>query len=97
MLPELLRAKGDLLDAEALLRLSFEQARRQGALAWQLRAAMSLARPRSSQEHAHETHLLLRNTYTQFAEGFGTRDLILAKRALEGGTLVSALRRTNAS
>jgi hypothetical protein len=106
MLPELLRAKGDLLDthfpdhsvdAEALLRLSFEQARRQGALAWQLRAAMSLARPRSSQEHAHETHLLLRNTYTQFAEGFGTRDLILAKRALEAGTRVSALRRTNAS
>ena len=82
----LLRAKGDLLDAEALLRLSFEQARRQGALAWQLRAAMSLARPRSSQEHAHETHLLLRDTYTQFAEGFGTRDLILARRALEAWT-----------
>lgn len=92
MLPELLRAKGDLLaahypdhsvDAEALLRLSFEQARRQGALAWQLRAAMSLARLHSPQEHAHETHLLLRGTYMRFAEGFGTRDLILAKRALE--------------
>jgi predicted ATPase/DNA-binding winged helix-turn-helix (wHTH) protein len=92
MLPELLRAKGELLaahfpdhsvDAQALLRLSFEQARRQGALAWQLRAAMSLARLHSPQAHAHETHLLLRNTYTQFAEGFGTRDLILARRALE--------------
>ncbi len=93
MLPELLRAKGDLLaahfpdhsvDAEALLRLSFEQARRQGALAWQLRAAMSLARPYSpAQDPPHETHLLLRNTYRQFAEGFGTRDLILARRALE--------------
>jgi predicted ATPase/DNA-binding winged helix-turn-helix (wHTH) protein len=95
MLPELLRAKGDLLaahfpdhsvDAEALLRLSFEQARRQGALAWQLRAAMSLARPHSPQEHTHDTHLLLRDTYTQFAEGFGTRDLILARQALEART-----------
>jgi predicted ATPase/DNA-binding winged helix-turn-helix (wHTH) protein len=92
MLPELLRAKGELLaahfpdhsvDAQALLRLSFEQARRQGALAWQLRAAMSLARLHSPQAHAHETHLLLRDTYMQFAEGFGTRDLILARRALE--------------
>jgi hypothetical protein len=71
------------VDAQALLRLSFEQARRQGALAWQLRAAMSLARPHSPQAHAHETHLLLRNTYAQFAEGFDTRDLILARRALE--------------
>jgi tetratricopeptide (TPR) repeat protein len=95
MLPELLRAKGDLLaahypdhsvDAEALLRLSFEQARRQGALAWQLRAAMSLARLRSPQEPAHETHTLLRVTYMRFAEGFGTRDLILARRALEAWT-----------
>jgi predicted ATPase len=96
MLPELLRAKGDLLaahfpdqseDAEALLRLSFEQARRQGALAWQLRAAMSLARPYSpAQDPPHETHLLLRNTYRQFAEGFGTRDLILARRVLEAPT-----------
>ena len=95
MFPELLRAKGDLLaahfpdrsvDADALLRLSFEQARRQGALAWQLRAAMSLVRLHSSSDHAQEMHLLLRNTYAQFAEGFGTRDLILARRALEAWT-----------
>jgi predicted ATPase/DNA-binding winged helix-turn-helix (wHTH) protein len=95
MLPELLRAKGELLaahfpdrsvDAEALLRLSFEQARRQGALAWQLRAALSLARSHSSPERAQEKHQLLRHTYMQFAEGFGTRDLILAGRALEAGT-----------
>jgi predicted ATPase len=96
MLPELLRAKGDILaayfpdqseDAEALLHLSFEQAGRQGALAWQLRAAMSLARAHaSSREPAHETRLLLRNTYRQFAEGFGTRDLIIARRVLEAST-----------
>jgi tetratricopeptide (TPR) repeat protein len=95
MFPELLRAKGDLLaahfpdrsvDAEALLRLSFEQARRNGALAWQLRAAMSLARLPSPPDRAHEIHLLLRNTYAQFAEGFGTRDLILARQALEART-----------
>jgi hypothetical protein len=93
MFPELLRAKGDLLaahfpdlDADAVLRLSFEQARCQGALAWQLRAAMSLVRLHSSSEHAQEMHLLLRNTYAQFAEGFGTRDLIIARRALEAST-----------
>ena len=92
LLPELLRTKGDLLaahfpdrsvDAEALLRLSFEQARRQGALAWQLRAALSLARAHSSQVRAQETQQLLRHTYMQFAEGFGTRDLILAGQALD--------------
>jgi predicted ATPase/DNA-binding winged helix-turn-helix (wHTH) protein len=92
LLPELLRTKGDLLaahfpdrsvDAEALLRLSFEQARRQGALAWQLRAALSLARAHSSQVRAQETQQVLRHTYMQFAEGFGTRDLILAGRALD--------------
>jgi hypothetical protein len=89
MLPELLRAKGDLLaayfpdrDADTVLRLSFEQARCQGALAWQLRAAMSLVRLHSSSDHAREMQLLLRNTYAQFTEGFGTRDLILARRAL---------------
>ena len=95
MLPELLRAKGDLLaahfpdrsvDADALLRLSFEQARCQGALAWELRAAMSLVRLHSSSDDAREMHLLLRNTYAQFSEGFGTRDLILARRALEAWT-----------
>jgi tetratricopeptide (TPR) repeat protein len=93
MFPELLRAKGDLLaahypglDADAVLRLSFEQARCQGALAWQLRAAMSLVRLHSSSDHAQEMQLLLRNTYAQFTEGFGTRDLILARRALEAST-----------
>jgi hypothetical protein len=69
-----------------VLRRAFEQARCQGALAWQLRAAMSLVRLHSSSDHAQEMHLLLRNTYAQFAEGFGTRDLILARRALEAST-----------
>jgi predicted ATPase/DNA-binding winged helix-turn-helix (wHTH) protein len=105
MHPELLRAKGDLLAAhfpnhavaaEALLRLSFEHARRHGALAWQLRAAMSLARLHDAQQPGRETHLLLRDTYTQFTQGFGTRDLILARRALEawtGGALATRANR----
>jgi predicted ATPase len=96
MYPELLRAKGDLLaadlpdraaDADSVLRLSFEQARCQGALGWQLRAAMSLARLHSSSDYAQESQQLLRATYAQFAEGFGTRDLILAKGALEAGAM----------
>jgi predicted ATPase/DNA-binding winged helix-turn-helix (wHTH) protein len=95
MLPELLRAKADLLaahfpdhsvDAEALLRLSYELARRQGALAWQLRASMSLARLHSPQEPTHDRYLLLWDTYSQFTEGFNTPDLVLARRALAAAT-----------
>jgi len=99
MFPELLRAKGDLLaahlpdrDADAVLRLSFEQARCQGALAWQLRAAMSLVQLHSSSNQAQEMQLLLRNTYAQFTEGFGTRDLILARRALVAGPYKTPLK-----
>jgi predicted ATPase/DNA-binding winged helix-turn-helix (wHTH) protein len=99
MSPELLRVKGSLLaehsrgrqvDAEALLRRSFARAREQGALTWELRSAMSLAKYNRSSESAHA---LLKETYSRFSEGFETRDLILARQLLEEfgeGTLTSA-------
>ena len=99
MSPELLRVKGSLLaehfrgrqaDAEALLRQSLKRAREQGALTWELRAAMSLAKYNRSSKSAHA---LLKETYSRFSEGFETRDLVLARQLLEEfgeGTLPSA-------
>jgi predicted ATPase/DNA-binding winged helix-turn-helix (wHTH) protein len=85
---EFLRVKGSLLvehvecrrtEAQALLRQSLERARRHGALAWELRATMSLVRcARSSQS----TLALLQGCYSKFSQGFGTRDLILARQLL---------------
>jgi len=90
-LPELLRVKGILLaehahdaqvEAERLLRQAYELARQQGALALQLRSAMSLTtcNPTVPTESAHA---LLRETYVQFSQGFETRDLILARQSLD--------------
>jgi tetratricopeptide (TPR) repeat protein len=90
--PELLRVKGNLLAqlpareaeaAEELLRQSFEGARRQGALGWQLRSATSLARLARPSLPSNSARTLLRQTYAQFSQGFETRDLILARQLLE--------------
>jgi predicted ATPase/DNA-binding winged helix-turn-helix (wHTH) protein len=90
--PELLRIKGSLLaehgearqaEAEALLRRSFERAHQQGALAWKLRAAMSLAHFSRPGAPSKSAHALLKQTYSQFSQGFETRDLILARQVLE--------------
>jgi predicted ATPase len=91
-LPELLRVKGSLLaeyftdrqvEAEALMRLSFEVARRRGALAWQLRAAMSLSGRRDlTFGEAQQAHRLLKDTYAHFSDGFATHDMVLARKML---------------
>jgi tetratricopeptide (TPR) repeat protein len=91
-LAELLRVKGSLLaehvpgrqsEAVALLRQSFERAHQQGALAWELRAATSLARHNRRGAPSKSAHALLKQTYSQFSQGFDTRDLILARQMLE--------------
>jgi predicted ATPase len=87
---EVLRVKGllalsdDQADAAAALFLqSAELARRQGALAWELRAAMNLARLRANQGRQSEAMELLEGVYSKFTEGFETVDL-LAARSLVG-------------
>jgi predicted ATPase len=62
---------------------SLETARRQDALSWELRAATSLARPWRDQQRIREAHNLLKPVYARFTEGFGTADLVTAKRLLE--------------
>ena len=88
--PELLRVKGELLLRQGQSGSGAEQsflaalclARRQGALALELRAALSLARWRVTQGRHDESRRILRPVYDQFTEGFGTADLKAAEDLL---------------
>jgi predicted ATPase/DNA-binding winged helix-turn-helix (wHTH) protein len=89
--PELMRMKGDLLlqqshagEAEACLRTAAEIARDQGALYWELRVALGLARLRIGQGRGDEVRSLLAPVYDRFTEGFGAPDLRAAKALLGG-------------
>jgi tetratricopeptide (TPR) repeat protein len=90
--PEIFRIKGELLacapeanlsEAEDWLSRSLELARTQTALAWELRAAMSLARLRRKQDRQDEAHGTLAAVYDRFTEGFETSDLRAARRVLD--------------
>jgi predicted ATPase/DNA-binding winged helix-turn-helix (wHTH) protein len=90
--PEILRINGELLasapgatlsEAEDWLSRSFQLARRQSALAWELRTAMSLALLRRKQGRHDEGHGALAAVYDRFTEGFETSDLRAARRLLD--------------
>jgi DNA-binding SARP family transcriptional activator len=96
---ELLRMRGELLlerdglaaagEALACFQQAMQLGRDQGALAWELRAAMSLVRLRQSQGHACAAELVearqyLAAVYGRFTEGFAFPDLQEAA-ALIGG------------
>jgi predicted ATPase/DNA-binding winged helix-turn-helix (wHTH) protein len=91
--PELLRLKGDLLllqksaagaeMAQDLFRQALDEARLQGALSWELRAATSLARLLCRQGQSADAIVCLQPVYDRFKEGFGTADLIAAKQVLD--------------
>jgi predicted ATPase/DNA-binding winged helix-turn-helix (wHTH) protein len=86
---ELLRVRGELLllhnkptDAADDFRKALEWARRQGALAWELRAAMSLGRLLRDAGRSAEAGALLQPVYDRFTEGFETVDLKAAANLL---------------
>ncbi|MEA1674881.1 ATP-binding protein [Nitrospirillum sp. BR 11163] len=94
VMPELLRVKGELLlrgDASGIARAGAAQAaevhfqdalawaRRQEALSWELRAALSLARLWRSQGRVADAHALVQGVYGRFTEGFMTADLSAAR------------------
>jgi hypothetical protein len=91
-LAELLRTKGELhlLErlptsgeiAEKCFHRALDVARDQGALSWELRSAMSLARLWHGQQRVSHARKLLAPVYRRFTEGFGTADLIAAKAFL---------------
>jgi predicted ATPase/DNA-binding winged helix-turn-helix (wHTH) protein len=90
---ELLRVKGELVrlqdtrgaaaTAEDHFRQALDWARRQGALAWELRAATSLARLLRDQGRSADALALLRPVYDRFTEGFDTTDLKEARLLLD--------------
>jgi predicted ATPase len=90
--PEILRIKGAILaampqsdgvEAEAWLLRSFNQAKSQGDLSWELRTAMSLAKLMSKQGRVEQGRTLLADVYGRFTEGFATADLQEARRQME--------------
>jgi predicted ATPase/DNA-binding winged helix-turn-helix (wHTH) protein len=92
--PELLRIKGEVLlqqaagqsavAAEDCFNQAAQVARDQGALFWELRVALSVARLRVSQGRRHEARAPLASVYDRFTEGFATADLQAARAMLEG-------------
>ena len=90
---ELLRIKGELLlretehrsisAAEQCFGEALELARRQGALFWELRSALSLARLRIGQDRRGDARAVLAPAYAKFAEGFEIADLRNAGAMLE--------------
>jgi predicted ATPase len=90
--PELLRIKGEVLlrqatdqslAAEDCFSQAAQMAREQGALFWELRVALSVARLRVSQGRAHEARAALASVYDRFTEGFATADMQAARTLLE--------------
>jgi predicted ATPase/DNA-binding winged helix-turn-helix (wHTH) protein len=90
--PEILRIKGELLasapganpsEAEDWLLRSLEVARRQSALAWELRTTTSLALLKRKQDRHDEAYGALAAVYDRFTEGFETSDLRAARRLLD--------------
>jgi predicted ATPase len=59
-----------------------EMAREQGALFWELRVALILARLLRGQGRSAEAVGILQPVYDRFTEGFATADLQTAKRLL---------------
>jgi predicted ATPase/DNA-binding winged helix-turn-helix (wHTH) protein len=91
-MPELLRIKADILvsaqpadpvRAEGLLIQSLEMARRQSALAWELRTATSLARLWLTQGRFGEARDVLAPAFDRFTEGFDSPGLKTAKKLLD--------------
>ena len=91
--PEIHRAQGEWLlahgapgaadVAETLFQRSLDAARRQEALAWELRAATSLMRLWQRSGRSHEGQMLVSGVLRRFTEGHATADLREAAALLE--------------
>jgi hypothetical protein len=90
--PEFLRVKGELLllqnatngaAAEENFRQALDWARRQGALSWELRTAMSLGRLQRKQGRTSEALSQVTSVYERFSEGFDTANLRAAKSLID--------------
>jgi predicted ATPase/DNA-binding winged helix-turn-helix (wHTH) protein len=92
--PELLRIKGELMlkdpqhhaasSAELCFSEALTLAKQQGALFWELRNALSLARLRIRQDRKREARQILAPVYGAFTEGHQIADVREAKALLDG-------------
>jgi hypothetical protein len=90
--PELLRIRASRISAsldsgvssESELLKASKVARQQGALAWELRIASSLADVLLLESRRQEACLVLRAVLSRFSEGFATFDLVSASEKLAG-------------
>ncbi|AME27061.2 MULTISPECIES: winged helix-turn-helix domain-containing protein [Burkholderiaceae] len=90
--PELHRIAGEIFlrlgtrDSESLAEQEFvksiDSARERGLLAWQLRAALSLARVRKNQSRHEEARTVIEDVRSRFTEGLSTADLLIADSLL---------------
>jgi predicted ATPase/DNA-binding winged helix-turn-helix (wHTH) protein len=90
--PELLRVKAELLvksrvgdslsRAEQCLQDGLDMALRQGAMFWELRCAMGMARLKLKQNLPKEAQRILAPVYHKFTEGFDTADLQASRTML---------------
>ena len=91
--PELLRLKGELSllhgtlaaveTAKDFFGRALDEAHRQGALSWEMRAATSLARVLGDQGSPRDATACLQPVYDRFTEGFDTTDLVTARELLD--------------
>jgi hypothetical protein len=92
--PELLRIKGELMlrdpdrqsasSAQQCFREALKLARQQGALFWQLRNAVSLARLRIGQNRKADARQILAPVHASFTQGVGIADVREARALLDG-------------
>lgn len=69
-------------EAELLLLRSLDLARQQSTLSWELRSATSLARLWHRRGRVAEARDLLAAICDRFTEGFGTSDVVTARRLI---------------
>jgi predicted ATPase len=91
--PELLRIKGEIVlrealpnaaeEAEKFFSESLDLSRQQQTIAWQLRAATSLARLHLLKSRAARARNTLAPIYAGFSEGFETADMKAAREVLD--------------
>jgi predicted ATPase/DNA-binding winged helix-turn-helix (wHTH) protein len=90
--PELLRTMGEVLlqmsepDAargESFLVESLQCAQKQAAVGWELKAALQLAGKWEGTGRITDAESVLSMAYQRFSEGYGTRDLLLAREMLK--------------
>jgi hypothetical protein len=91
-MPELLRLKGKALlstpgssvaDAETCLRRSLALSQTQGALGWELRAAIDLAALQADEGRPEEARALLQPVLDRFEQSDNSSDLKAANQLME--------------